>query len=264
MPRIHPTAIIDPQAEIDETVEIGPYVIIEGPVKIGPGCKIMAHAYLSGDTILGANNQVHMGCVIGHVPQHLSYNGAPSGVRIGDENVFREYVTVHRAAEADHFTVIGNRCFFMACSHIAHDVVVGDEVILANGALLAGHVTVGNKTFISGNVGVHQFCSIGELAMIGGLAKIVKDVPPYMLVDGQSEVSGINVVGLRRAGFDSATREKIRRAYKILYRSGLNTSQAVARIEAELGDCEPVRRMIEFIRASKRGIADHSPITTEQ
>jgi UDP-N-acetylglucosamine acyltransferase len=261
--QIHPTAIIDPQAELDPSVEIGPFVIIEGPVQIGPRTKVMAHAYICGNTSIGADNVIHMGCVIGHAPQHLGYKGAPTGVRIGDGNEFREYVTIHRAAEEGHFTTIGNRCYFMGLSHVAHDVVVGNEVIVANGALLAGHVTIGDKVFISGNVGVHQFCSIGDFAMIGGLAKIVKDIPPFMLVDGQSEVSGINIVGLRRAGFSAEDREKIRQAYKILYRSGLNVSQAVARLEVEFPDCEPVQRIVSFIRASKRGIASHAPSTSE-
>ncbi len=259
VPLIHPTAIIDPQAELDPTVEVGPHVIIEGPVCIGPRTRIMANAYISGNTRIGSDNIIHIGCVIGHTPQHLGYKGAPTGVRIGDGNEFREYVTVHRAAEEGHDTTIGNRCYFMGLSHVAHDVTVGNEVIVANGALLAGHVRVEDKVFISGNVGVHQFCAIGELAMIGGLSKIVKDVPPYMLVDGQSQVCGINVVGLRRAGFDPQTREKIRQAFKILYRSGLNVSDAVSRLESEFPDCEPVQKIVAFIRSSKRGIASHTP-----
>lgn len=263
MATIHPTAIIDSQAEIDSSVVVGPHVIIEGPVRIGPRTTIMANAYICGDTVIGSDNVIHIGCVIGHTPQHLGYKGAPSGVRIGNQNEFREYVTIHRAAEEGHYTTIGDRCYFMGLSHVAHDVVVGNEVIVANGALLAGHVQVGNKVFISGNVGVHQFCAIGDLAMIGGLAKIVKDIPPYMLVDGQSEISGINVVGLRRAGFSASDREKIRQAYKILYRSGLNVSQAVARLEEEFAGFEPVDKIINFIKASKRGIASHTATAAE-
>lgn len=263
MATIHPTAIVDPRAELDESVEIGPHVIIEGPVRIGPRTRVMANAFLTGDTEIGADNVIHVGCVIGHTPQHLGYKGAPTGVRIGHGNEFREYVTVHRAAEEGHYTIIGDRCYFMAMSHVAHDCTIGNEVVVANGALLAGHVRVEDQVFISGNVGIHQFCAVGRLAMIGGLAKIVKDVPPFMLVDGQSEISGINIVGLRRAGFDAATREKIRQAYKLLYRSGLNTSQALEKLEEELGDCEPVQHLIAFIRASKRGIAGHAPLATE-
>jgi UDP-N-acetylglucosamine acyltransferase len=223
----------------------------------------MANAYVAGDTVIGEDNILHIGCVIGHTPQHLGYKGAPTGVRIGNGNQFREYVTLHRAAEEGHYTTVGDRCYFMGHSHIAHDVVIGNDVIVANGALLAGHARVDDRAFISGNVGVHQFCAIGELAMIGGLAKIVKDIPPYMLVGERSEISGINTVGLRRAGFNAATREKVRQAYRILYRSGLNTSQAVARLEEEFGDCEPVRKIIEFIRRSKRGIAGHVSLSAE-
>lgn len=263
MTNIHSTAIIDPRAELDSTVEIGPHVIIEGNVRIGPRTRVLANAYLCGDTKIGADNIIHMGCVIGHAPQHLAYKGAPTGVVIGDGNEFREYVTIHRAAEEGHSTIIGNRCYLMALSHVAHDVVIGDDVIMANGALLGGHVRVEDKVFISGNVGVHQFCAIGKLAMIGGLSKIVKDVPPFMLVDGNSEVVGINVVGLRRAGFDAETREKIKLAYKYLYRSGLNVSQALARIEQELQGCPPIAELVSFIRQSKRGIADHAPTLHE-
>ncbi|AXA35728.1 Acyl-[acyl-carrier-protein]--UDP-N-acetylglucosamine O-acyltransferase [Candidatus Sumerlaea chitinivorans] len=258
MTPIHPTAIVDPKAEIDPSVEIGPYVIIEGPVQIGPRTKIFAHAHLCGNTVIGADNEIHMGCVIGHTPQHLGYRGQPTGVRIGDGNVFREYVTIHRGSEEGSHTVVGDRCYFMAMSHIAHDAVVGNEIIVANGTLLAGHVHIEDKVVLSGNVGIHQHCRIGTLAMIGGLSKIVQDIPPYMLVDGSSKVCGINVVGLRRAGFDASTREKIKRAYKLLYRSNLNVSQALEAIEQELGDCPQIQHLIGFIRASKRGIASHT------
>ena len=207
MTPIHPTAIVDPKAEIDPSVEIGPYVIIEGPVQIGPRTKIFAHAHLCGNTVIGADNEIHMGCVIGHTPQHLGYRGQPTGVRIGDGNVFREYVTIHRGSEEGSHTVVGDRCYFMAMSHIAHDAVVGNEIIVANGTLLAGHVHIEDKVVLSGNVGIHQHCRIGTLAMIGGLSKIVQDIPPYMLVDGSSKVCGINVVGLRRAGFDARTQD---------------------------------------------------------
>ncbi|MGC8740605.1 MAG: acyl-ACP--UDP-N-acetylglucosamine O-acyltransferase [Candidatus Sumerlaeaceae bacterium] len=255
---IHPTAIVDSKAELDPSVEVGPHVIIEGPVRIGARTRILANAYLCGDTQIGSDNVIHMGCVIGHTPQHLGYRGAPTGVRIGNANEFREYVTIHRAAEEGHYTTIGDRCYFMGLSHVAHDVIVGNEVIVANGALLAGHVRVEDKVFISGNVGVHQFCAIGELAMIGGLSKIVKDIPPFMLVDGQSVVCGINVVGLRRAGFDAQARENIQQAYRILYRSGLSVSEAVARLASQFPECEPIQKLVSFIRNSKRGIASHT------
>jgi UDP-N-acetylglucosamine acyltransferase len=218
----------------------------------------MANSYLSGNTIIGANNEIHMGCVVGHVPQHLGYKGQPTVTIVGDGNVFREYVTIHRASDEEHKTTIGNRCFFMAMSHVAHDAVVGDDVIMANGTLLAGHTRIEDKVVLSGNVGVHQHCAIGAMCMIGGLSKIVQDIPPFMLVDGGSEVCGINVIGLRRAGFDAATREKVKQAYKILYRSELNVSNAVAEMEAKLGDCLPVQQMIEFIRKSQRGISRHT------
>lgn len=262
MSPIHPTAIIDPAAEIDESAEIGPYVIIEGPVRIGPRTRVLAHAHISGRTRIGADNEIHMGAVIGHVPQHLAYKGGhESGVRIGDRNVIREYVTIHRAYHSGHDTVLGDGNFLMATAHVAHDVRLGNAVIVANGALLAGHVHVEDNANISGNVAVHQFVRIGRLAMIGGNARVSKDVPPFMLIEGNSEVHGLNTVGLRRAGFDLPTRDKVKRAYRVLYRSGLNVPQALQRLEedAELSSAAPVRQMIDFIRGSVRGISRHAP-----
>ncbi len=254
---IHPTAIIDKAAQIDPTVAIGPNVIIEGPVCIGPGTTIMANAFLCGNTVVGANNQVHVGAIIGHWPQHFGYRGEPTGVVIGDNNTIREYVTIHRASQEGQNTVIGNGNLFMALSHVAHDARVDNNVTIANGALLAGHTWVEDQVTISGNVAVHQFTCIGRLAMIGGLSKIVKDVPPFMMADGPSEICGINVVGLRRAGFSPEMRSKIKRAYRILYRSGLSVSSAVRMIEQEMGDVEPVREILAFIGKSKRGICSH-------
>ncbi|MCX7716813.1 MAG: acyl-ACP--UDP-N-acetylglucosamine O-acyltransferase [Candidatus Sumerlaeaceae bacterium] len=260
MSSIHPTAIVDSAAELAEDVEIGPYVVISGPVKIGARTRIMSHCCLYGDTVLLEDNVLHAGVVIGDTPQHLGYHGAPSGVRIGAGNIFREYVTVHRAYEPGGNTVIGDRCFFMACSHVAHDCVLGNHIIMANSCLLGGHVTIEDRVVLSGNVAVHQFVRIGELAMIGGLAKVVKDIPPYMLVDSGSHVAGLNSVGLRRAGFSAATRESIKHAYKVLYRSGLNVSDAVAQLEHTHPDCPEVMHIVDFVRKSSRGISRHEPL----
>ncbi|MBX7246567.1 MAG: acyl-ACP--UDP-N-acetylglucosamine O-acyltransferase [Candidatus Sumerlaeaceae bacterium] len=258
MSPIHPTAIVDPAAQIDPSVEIGPHVIIEGPVKIGPRTRVMANSYLCGDTQIGADNLLHIGVVIGAEPQHLSYKGEPSGVRIGDRNVFREYVTIHRAYHAGHFTTVGDGNFIMANCHIGHDCTLGNDNVMANGSLLGGHVIIENRVVMSGNVGVHQFARIGQLSMIGGLARISKDIPPFMLVGDDSAICGLNTIGLRRGGFDAETREKIKQAYKILYRSNLNVPVAVARIEEELADCKPVMELVEFIRKSPRGISRHT------
>jgi UDP-N-acetylglucosamine acyltransferase len=257
---IHPTAIIDSAADLDPTVEVGPFVIIEGPVRVGARTRIMASAHLSGRSIIGEDNEIHMGAVIGHAPQHLAYKGAPSGVRIGNGNIFREYVTVHRGYHEGQDTVIGDKCFFMAMSHVGHDSTVGSNVIMANGALLAGHTQVDDFANISGNVGVHQYVRIGRLTMIGGLSRVVKDVPPFMIVAANSLVHGLNTVGLRRAGYDLQTRKQIKDAYRILYRSGLNVPQAVERLESEYAGVEPVQLLVNFIRNSVRGISRHAPV----
>jgi UDP-N-acetylglucosamine acyltransferase len=220
----------------------------------------MANSHISGRTSIGENNQIHIGVVIGHTPQHLAYKGGDSGVRIGSGNIFREYVTIHRGYHPGQETVIGDNNFLMAMSHVAHDSVVGNHVIMANGSLLAGHTHVDDNANISGNVAVHQFVRIGRLAMIGGLSKVIKDVPPFMMVDGVSLVHGLNTVGLRRAGYDVATRKQIKEAYRVLYRSGLNVPQAVERLEAEFGDVAPVQELLGFIRKSVRGICRHAPV----
>ena len=256
---IHPTAIIDAAAQLDSTVEIGPHVIIEGPVQIGARTRVMANAHLSGRTVIGEDNEIHIGAVIGHTPQHLAYKGGDSGVRIGNRNIFREYVTIHRAYHPGQETVLGDGNFLMAMSHVAHDSFVGNNVILANGCLLAGHTHVEDNANLSGNVAVHQYVRIGRMAMIGGVSKVIKDVPPFMMVDGISLVHGLNTVGLRRAGYDLPTRKQIKEAYRILYRSGLNVPQAVERLEAEFAGVAPVEEIVAFIRKSVRGISRHAP-----
>jgi UDP-N-acetylglucosamine acyltransferase len=255
--KIHPTAIVDPRAELHETVEIGPHVIIDEHVKIGARTIVMAHAVITGWTEIGEDNTIHYGAVIGHSPQHLSYKGAQTFIRIGNRNIIREYVTIHRAFEAGSTTVIGDENFLMALSHVAHDCKIGNQVVIANGALLGGHVSVDDMVVISGNVAIHQFVRIGKLAMLQGLSGIGKDVPPYMIHSGVNRVRGLNIVGLKRAGFDLKTREKVKLAYKILYRSGLNVNQALAKLENQrLGD--EVQLIIDFVRQSKRGICRHA------
>jgi UDP-N-acetylglucosamine acyltransferase len=249
----HPTAIVDPSAQIDEDVDIGPYVIIEGPVQIASGTIIMAHAYISGHTEIGHNNTIHMGAVIGHIPQHLGYKPCDSYTRIGERNIIREYVTIHRSWEEGSATEIGNDNCLMGLSHVAHDCRIGSNIIIANAALLGGHVEVEDGAFISGNAVFHQFVRIGRLAMISGQAGVGKDVPPYCIAAGRTQVAGINVVGLKRAGISPEIRTRIKRAFKILYRSELNTKNALKKIE-ETDPCEEVRHFVEFIRNSKRGI----------
>jgi UDP-N-acetylglucosamine acyltransferase len=251
---IHPTAIIDSRAEVHPTAEIGPYVIIDGPVRIGPGTRVYPHAYLTGWTEIGANCQIHPYAVIGHLPQDLAYDGQESYCRIGDENVIREGVSIHRGTAPGSATVVGKRCFLMGYSHIGHNCHVGDEVKLANGALLAGHVHVGNGAFISGNVVIHQFCRVGELVMIRGGAACGMDLPPYFLFDDFGLCAAINTVGLRRAGFTAEQRRDVQHAFRTLYHSGMTFRKAVDEL-ARTAITDAGRKIVEFLQApSKRGI----------
>ncbi len=251
----HPTSIIDPRAEIADDAVIGPYVIIEGPVAIGPGTEIMAHAHICGHTIIGSNNEIHMGAVIGHTPQHLGYKKEwETLTRIGDRNIFREYATVHRSWEQGGSTEIGNDNFFMGFTHVAHDCRVGNKIVMANAALVAGHVIIEDNVFISGAALFHQFVRVGRLAMISGQSLVSKDVPPYCTAAGRATVVGLNSVGLRRAGLSQEIRTRIRHAWKTLYRSGLNTREALDAIESGPDMCDEVRAFVDFIKGSKRGI----------
>lgn len=254
---IHRTAIVDPRAEVSPDAEIGPYVVVEGKVTIAPGTRVMAHAYITGTTTIGPDNIIHPFAVLGHAPQDLAYRGEDTRLKIGRGNTFREGCSVHRGSKADSCTIIGDNNFLMGYSHVAHDSVIENETIIANGALLAGHVHIEDKAFISGNVTVHQFVNVGALTMVGGLSRVTKDVPPYMLLEGNSTIRGINVVGLRRAGFSGEERARVKRAYKLLYHSGLNITQALEAIEREdLG--EAAEKIVEFIRKSERGICKHA------
>jgi UDP-N-acetylglucosamine acyltransferase len=251
---IHPTALIDPKAEIDSNVEIGPYVVIEGPVKIGRGTRIMAHAYLTGWTELGENNEVHPGAALGDAPQDKAYGGEETYLKIGGHNVIRESVQIHRGTAQGSSTVIGNHNFFMASSHVGHNCKLGDDIVLANGALLGGYVEVGNHVFISGNCAVHQFVRIGAFALMRGLSGTSRDVPPYAIIDWQHTIRGVNVVGLKRAGFDDRRIREIREAFRVLFRKGRNLSLAIKEIEGRGRANEDVSALLEFIRSSKRGV----------
>lgn len=253
---IHPTAVVDPDAEIAPDAEIGPYAVIEGPVRIGAGTKIWPHAYLVAPLEIGESVQIHVGATLGHLHQAIR-EPQEGGVRVGDRAVIREYATVHRASHEGRWTTIGPESFIMGFAHIAHDCSIGSRVIIANGTLIAGHVTIEDRAVISGHVAVHQFARIGTLAMVGGLARVNKDVPPYFLVKGDSEVWSINTVGLKRAGIPEETRGQIREAYRLLYRAGLNTTQALKAIQA-LKDLAPeLHHLVRFIQESERGICRH-------
>jgi UDP-N-acetylglucosamine acyltransferase len=252
---IHPTAIVDRRAAIDPSADIGPYVVIDGPVQVGPRTRVLAQVTLTGDTVLGADNVLYPSVHVGHEPQDLGYRGAPTGVRVGDRNVLREGTVVHRGTQPGTYTEIGSDVFLMSNAHVAHNCRVGDGAILASGALLGGHVQVGERAFISGNCVVHQFVRVGRLAIMRGLSRTSRDVPPFALMDGTHEVRGINRVGLRRAGFEAARIRAVARAFRLLFGTRVNLREAAQRVEDELGDVPEVAEVLAFIRASKRGVA---------
>jgi UDP-N-acetylglucosamine acyltransferase len=250
---IHPTALIDPRAEIHPGADLGPYVVVEGPVRVGRGTRVLAHVVLTGDVEIGEDNHIHMGAVVGDLPQDLGYTGQPSGVRIGHRNVLREHATVHRGTAEGSVTVIGSDNFLMHNAHVAHNCRIGDRTVIAGGALLAGYVEVADRAFVSGNCVVHQFVRIGTLAMMRGLSRTSRDVPPFCIMDGTHTVRGLNAVGLRRAGFDRARLAALRHAFARLFRRRVNLTEAVAELRA--GSCTPdVLHLLDFIEQSKRGV----------
>lgn len=255
---IHPTAVVDRRAEIDATADVGPYVVIDGPVQIGPRTRVLAGAYLTGRTEIGADNVIHPGSVIGHEPQDLAYAGADTGLRIGDRNVFREHSEIHRATAEGTWTEIGNDNYLMSQAHVAHNCRLGNHVILATGATLGGHVEVGDRAFISGNCVVHQHCRVGRLAIMRGLSRASRDVPPFAISDGTHTVRGLNVVGLRRAGFDRTRVRALATAFRILFRTRTNLAVAMSRVEAEVQSPD-VDELLAFFRTSQRGVGSGPP-----
>ena len=252
---IHPSAIIETGAQLGTEVQVGPFAYIGATAHIGDGCVLGPHAVVMDHTTLGARCTVHSGAVIGDLPQDLSFTGDLSYVVIGDDCTFREGVTVHRGAKADTATRIGNHVYMMFNSHAAHNVVIGDHCILASAALLAGYVTMGEGCFCGGLAGVHQFCRVGRYAIVGGAQTLTKDLPPFCMAatNGLNDVAGLNTIGLRRAGFKPDQRKQIQHAFNLVYRSGLNTSQAVERLKEE-SDNPFAAEFVEFIQHSKRGI----------
>jgi UDP-N-acetylglucosamine acyltransferase len=253
--RIHPTAIISPHTILGEDVQIGPYAVVDGPVRIGSGCVIGPQAYLCGPLTMGARNIVHAGAVIGERPQHMKYNDEETCVEIGDGNVFREHVTVHRGTSHSWKTVIGNNNYFMVNSHIAHDCRIGNRCIFANGALVGGHCTIEDNVNLSGNSALHQFVRVGRLAFVSGCSASTKDVPPFIMCQGIDTVVGINVIGMRRAGVSSDQITAVRQAYHILFRQGLVLPAALARLEQEYSQVPTISEMVAFIRQCPKGIS---------
>jgi UDP-N-acetylglucosamine acyltransferase len=249
---IHPTAVIDPAAELAADVRIGAYVCIEGPVRIGAGCEILAQSVLTGRVTLGQGNRIGHGAVIGGWPQDLKFDPeTASGVVIGDGNVIREHCTIHRGTAPGTDTVLGNGCLLMAGAHLGHNVRAGDGAIIANNVLLGGYVEVGERVFIGGGSVFHQFVRVGEGAMVQGLSAFSKDVPPFTLAAERNLVFGLNVVGLRRAGWSPAERAEIKAAFKLLYANGMNVTQALAAARAQTWGRQATY-FFEFAAAAKR------------
>jgi UDP-N-acetylglucosamine acyltransferase len=252
---IHPTAVVDPEAEFGPDVVVGPYCVVGRDVTIGAGCWLQNHVTICGPVKIGAGNRFHSFCSIGQQTQDLKYTGEPTYLEIGEGNCFREFVTVNRATAVGSVTRVGNHGNFLAHSHIAHDCVVEDRVIFSNNGTLAGHVLVQAHAIIGGLTAIHQFCRIGKHAITGGCSKIVQDVPPFMIADGNpAMIRGVNVVGLERHGVSPDIIRDLKESYRILYRSGLNTKQAIEELGNNFADVAEVRDLIEFIEKSERGI----------
>ena len=255
--RIHPTAIVHPDARLDPTVQVGAYSIVEQDVVIGAETCIEPFARIQGPATLGAGNRVYSYAFVGGPPQDLKYANEPTVLEIGDNNTIREYVTIHRGTVGGGGkTRIGSNCLLMAYAHIAHDCILGDEVILANAATLAGHVTVHSKAVVGGLSAVHQFVRVGESAYIGGMTGVSQDVPPFMLVAGERGwLHGLNVIGLRRQGFTRDELSSLKRAYQLIWRSGMRRTEALQEVKRELDTASPrLAQLVEFVESSSRGI----------
>jgi UDP-N-acetylglucosamine acyltransferase len=247
---IHPTAIIHPDAEIDPTVRVDPYTVIGAEVKIGANTKVGSHVVIDGCTEIGVDNQIFPGAAIGLEPQDLKYQGANSLVKIGDRNQIREYVTINKATAEGEATILGNDNLLMAYSHVAHNCSIEDGVIIANSVAMAGHVTIESQAVISGVLGIHQFVHIGRMAMVGGMSRITRDVPPYMLVEGNpAKVRSLNLIGLKRKGLTIAEIKQLKAAFKLLYRDGLPLETAIAKLTT-IGESQYIQHLQHFLQFS--------------
>jgi UDP-N-acetylglucosamine acyltransferase len=252
---IHPTAVIAEGAQLDVDVEIGPYCIVGEKVKIGAGTRLHSHVVIDGDTTIGRECRIFPFASVGTQTQDLKFRGGSTSVEIGDRTTLREYVTVNSGTNEGEITHVGSDCSILAYCHVAHACHVGNDVVMSNGATLAGDVIVEDQAIIGGMTGVHQFTRIGRLCMVGACSKIIKDCPPFMIVDGvPSQVRGVNAVGLERKGLSTETRDELKRAYRAIYRKGLSTQQAIEEIKQEISGCAEVDHLLSFIGDSKRGI----------
>jgi UDP-N-acetylglucosamine acyltransferase len=256
MTKIHPTALVDPRAELDHDVEVGPFSIVGPGVKIGKGTRVKSHAVIEGNTSIGEGNLIFQFATVGSVPQDLKYRGEDSLLVIGDRNTIREFVSLNPGTAGGHMmTRVGSRNLLMMNCHIAHDCLLGDDNILANGATLGGHVVIEDYVFIGGLVGVHQFVRVGSSALLGAGSMVSKDVPPYCNATGdRARLRGLNLVGLRRRGFDKGQIQAIKKAYRIIFQSGLATKTALKKARKEIPGSVEVERLAVFIENSRRGI----------
>lgn len=256
MIEIHPTAIVHPGAQMGADCFIGPYCIIGGHVSLGEACRLHAHVVMDGHTTLGCRNEIFPFACIGLRTQDLKWKGGMTRTEIGDDNTFREYVTIHSATQDGDVTRVGSHNHLLAYCHVAHNALIGNHVIMSNVATLAGHVKVEDYAVIGGLAAVHQFCRIGTMSIIGGCSKVVQDVPPFMLVDGNpGQTRTVNKVGMKRNGVSEEAQTAIKQAYKLLFREGLTIPNALARIEAELPSLPEIQHLVAFARASERGLS---------
>jgi UDP-N-acetylglucosamine acyltransferase len=254
--KIHPAAVIHPKASIGEGCEIGPFCVIGENVSLGKGCRLHSHVIVDGYTTVGENNEIFPFASIGLKTQDLKWKGGVTRTQIGSNNTFREYVTINSATSDGEVTTVGSHNHILAYCHIAHNVTLGSHVIMSNVATLAGHIEVGDSAVIGGLAAVHQFCRVGTMAIIGGCSKVVQDVPPYMLADGNpARTRTINKVGLERNGISEEAQAALKQAYKILFREGLTIPNALSKIEKELPPLPELKRLTEFARTSERGLS---------
>ena len=261
MATIHPTAVRDPGAEIAEGVDIGPFCIVHADTKIGRGTKLHSSVVVGQWTEIGENNEIYPGAVIGVAPQDLRYSGERAYTKVGHRNVIREYVTVHRASDAEGLTAIGDDNLIMAYTHVAHNCILGNQIIIANSCGLAGHVEIEDQAVLGGMCGLHQFVRVGKLAMLGGMAQIRQDVPPFSMVDGQpARIFGMNIRGMQRRGINKDSRQALKGCYRLILSSGLNLTQAISSIRATVDQTDEVKHLLRFLEnPSKMGVCIREP-----
>lgn len=251
---MHPTAVVSGEAGLGEGVSVGPYAVVEAGALVGSGTRILAHAVVTGHATIGRDCEVHYGAVVGHDPQDLGFEGGATRCEIGDGTVIREHATVHRSTSTGQPTRIGRRCLLMGHSHVAHDCQIGDGVVICNSALVAGHAQVGERAFLSGNTVVHQFCRLGKLVMLSGISGVARDVGPYLTVASRSRIVGLNMVGMRRAGYGGEARKRVKEAYRMLF-GAASLEEGTARVATLGEEHEEITAILEFFAASRRGFS---------